>query len=143
MIVWATLPYVLQLGSALMGDNGHPGSRLRRSHRRPRSARAVPSPAENIERDGTARTLQIRRRERVIRIFPTRQSAIRLLGALLMEQDEQWSTGKRYFDMTAYWQWRQTADGGRVPGSSVDEAIPAAGERDETGNAAEAVGSAH
>jgi len=51
---------------------------------------------------------EVRRRERVIRIFPNRQSAIRLLGALLMEQDEQWSTGKRYFDMTAYWQWRRT-----------------------------------
>jgi putative transposase len=50
---------------------------------------------------------EIRRRERVIRIFPTRQSVIRLLGALLMEHDKQWSTGKRYFDMTAYWQWRQ------------------------------------
>lgn len=50
---------------------------------------------------------EIRRRERVIRIFPTRQSVIRLLGALLMEHDEQWSTGKRYFDMTAYWQWRR------------------------------------
>lgn len=31
---------------------------------------------------------------------------MRLLGALLMEQDEAWSTGKRYLDMTAYWQWR-------------------------------------
>ncbi len=50
----------------------------------------------------------VRRRERVIRIFPNRESAIRLLRALLMEHDEQWSTGKRYFDMTAYWQWRQT-----------------------------------
>lgn len=49
---------------------------------------------------------EIRRRERVIRIFPNRESAIRLLGALLMEQDEAWSTGKRYLDMTAYWQWR-------------------------------------
>jgi transposase-like protein len=49
---------------------------------------------------------EVRRRERVIRIFPNRQSGIRLLGALLMEQDEVWSTGKRYFDMTAYWQWR-------------------------------------
>lgn len=44
---------------------------------------------------------EMRRRERVIRIFPNRQSSIRLLGALLMEQDEQWSTGKRYFDMTS------------------------------------------
>jgi transposase-like protein len=48
----------------------------------------------------------IRRRERVIRIFPNRESAMRLLGALLMEHDEAWSTGKRYLDMTAYWQWR-------------------------------------
>ncbi len=61
---------------------------------------------------------EIRRRERVIRIFPNRESAIRLLGALLMEQDEQWGTGKRYLDMTAYWQWhaghagRDTQEGG-------------------------------
>lgn len=49
---------------------------------------------------------EIRRRERVIRIFPNRDSVIRLVGALLMEQDEVWTTGKRYFDMTMYWQWR-------------------------------------
>lgn len=63
---------------------------------------------------------EIRRRERVIRIFPNRASAIRLLGALLMEQDEQWSTGKRYFDMTAYWQWRTA--------QSAESAPPAAPE---------------
>jgi putative transposase len=50
---------------------------------------------------------EVRRRERVIRIFPNRESALRLVGALLMEQDEAWTTGKRYFAMTAYWQWRQ------------------------------------
>ena len=50
---------------------------------------------------------EIRRRERVIRIFPNRESVIRLLGALLFEQDEQWTTGHHYLDMTAYWQWRQ------------------------------------
>ncbi len=49
---------------------------------------------------------EIRRRERVIRIFPNRESALRLLGALLMERDEAWTTGHRYFDMGAYWQWR-------------------------------------
>jgi transposase-like protein len=53
---------------------------------------------------------EIRRRERVIRIFPNRESALRLLGALLMAQDEHWSTGKRYFDMTAYLQWRSPPD---------------------------------
>ncbi len=50
---------------------------------------------------------EIRRRERVIRIFPNRASAIRLLGAFLLEQHEQWTTGHQYLDMTAYWQWRQ------------------------------------
>jgi transposase-like protein len=49
---------------------------------------------------------EIRRRERVIRIFPNRESAVRLMGALLLELDEQWSTGHRYLDMQAYWQWR-------------------------------------
>ena len=53
---------------------------------------------------------EIRRRERVIRIFPHRASAIRLLGALLMEQDEVWTTGHRSFDMTAYAQWRRAQD---------------------------------
>ncbi|MBK5244958.1 MAG: transposase, partial [Eubacteriaceae bacterium] len=43
---------------------------------------------------------EIRRRERVIRIFPNEDSAIRLIGALLVEQDERWASGKKYFDMT-------------------------------------------
>lgn len=53
---------------------------------------------------------EIRRRERVIRIFPNRESAIRLLGALLIELDEKWRTERRlYLNMTEYWQWRKTA----------------------------------
>jgi transposase-like protein len=54
---------------------------------------------------------EVRRRERVIRIFPSREAVIRLLGALLMEQDEQWSTGCHYFDMADYWHWRTTPSG--------------------------------
>jgi putative transposase len=49
---------------------------------------------------------EIRRRERVIRIFPNEASALRLLGALRAEQHEIWSTGKRYFDMTEYGEWK-------------------------------------
>ncbi len=41
---------------------------------------------------------EIRRRERVIRIFPNRDSVIRLLGALLLEIHEKWKTGTRYLD---------------------------------------------
>jgi putative transposase len=44
---------------------------------------------------------EVRRRERVIRIFPNRASALRLLGAVLLERHEQWTTGHRYFDMAA------------------------------------------
>lgn len=50
---------------------------------------------------------EIRRRENVIRIFPNRDSATRLLGALMMELDEKWQTGRRPFTMDEYWQWRK------------------------------------
>ena len=66
---------------------------------------------------------EIRRRERVIRIFPARASVIRLLGALLMEQDEQWSTGKRYLDMGAYWQWRNRQDDGHPLGRPEETVV--------------------
>jgi len=52
---------------------------------------------------------EIRRRERVIRIFPNRESSLRLIGAFLLEYDEKWS-GKRYLDMGDYDEWKQ-ADG--------------------------------
>jgi putative transposase len=51
---------------------------------------------------------EIRRRERVIRMFPNEASALRLMGALLAEHHEVWSTGKRYFDMTEYFEWKTT-----------------------------------
>lgn len=49
---------------------------------------------------------EIRRRERVIRIFPNEESALRLIGAVLVEIDETWSSGSRYFDMAEYWEWK-------------------------------------
>ena len=51
---------------------------------------------------------EIRRRERVIRIFPNRKSVIRLLGALLMEQDEKWASGRKYLDMEEYLSWSKS-----------------------------------
>ncbi len=49
---------------------------------------------------------EIRRRERVIRIFPNEASLIRLIGAMLMEQDEKWTTGKKYLSMEDYYQYQ-------------------------------------
>lgn len=54
---------------------------------------------------------EIRRRERVIRIFPNRESAIRLIGALLMEIDEKWASGKKYLDTSEYLAWRESQAG--------------------------------
>lgn len=45
---------------------------------------------------------EIRRRERVIRIFPNEASIDRLVGSLLIEQHERWISGKAYFSMDLY-----------------------------------------
>ena len=51
---------------------------------------------------------EIRRRERVIRIFPNEASALRLIGALLAEHHEAWSPSKRYCAMAEYCAWKAT-----------------------------------
>ena len=45
---------------------------------------------------------EIRRRDRVIRIFPNDLSVLRLMGALPIEQNEKWAAGPRYLNMTVY-----------------------------------------
>ena len=50
---------------------------------------------------------EIRRRERVIRIFPNDDSALRLIGALLAEQNETWQE-RRYLDMDEFAEWAAT-----------------------------------
>ena len=43
---------------------------------------------------------EIKRRTRVVRIFPNPESCLRLVTALCVEQSEEWVSGKRYLDMT-------------------------------------------
>ena len=45
---------------------------------------------------------ELRRRERVIRIFPNAESVIRLLGAILLETHEQWISGRAYMNLDNY-----------------------------------------
>lgn len=52
---------------------------------------------------------ELRRRERVIRIFPNDDSLIRLMGSVLMEHHEKWMTGKKYFTMDHYFEERDVA----------------------------------
>jgi len=42
---------------------------------------------------------EIKRRTRVVRIFPNRESCLRLVTALAVEQSEEWLTGRRYLDV--------------------------------------------
>jgi putative transposase len=42
---------------------------------------------------------EIKRRSRVVRIFPNERSCLRLVTALAVEQSEEWITGRRYLDM--------------------------------------------
>ena len=47
---------------------------------------------------------EVKRRTNVIRIFPNDDSALRLIGALLVEINEQWVT-RRYLDMDEFNEW--------------------------------------
>jgi putative transposase len=48
---------------------------------------------------------EIRRRERVIRVFPNDASVLRIIGALLTEISERWQE-KLYFNMDDYHEWK-------------------------------------
>ena len=53
---------------------------------------------------------EIKRRTRVVRIFPNRESCLRLVTALAVEQSEEWVTGRRYLDMEELGEHRRSED---------------------------------
>jgi putative transposase len=42
---------------------------------------------------------EIKRRTRVVKVFPNREAYLRLVTALVVEYPEDWMTGRRYLDM--------------------------------------------
>jgi transposase-like protein len=67
---------------------------------------------------------EIRRREKVVRIFPNMQAAWRLIGALCAEQHEEWAHGRRYLTMEAYVRWK--ANVGRTDAQQPPNPLPKA-----------------
>ena len=53
---------------------------------------------------------ELKRRTRVVRIFPNREACLRLVTALAVEQSEEWVTGRRYLDMQELEEHRRSAD---------------------------------
>ena len=47
---------------------------------------------------------EIRRREKVIQIFPNTDSVIRLIGAILQDDHNDWQAEQRLFEMTEYYE---------------------------------------
>ena len=64
------------------------------------------NPLERLNRE-------VRRRTRVVGVFPDRPSVYRLVGTILLETDEDWRAGRRYFSQESM---RTT------PGEEVNEA---------------------
>jgi transposase-like protein len=52
---------------------------------------------------------EVRRRERVICIFPNEASALRMIGAVLAEINEDWQN-RRYLDMAEFKEWKAERD---------------------------------
>ena len=52
---------------------------------------------------------ELKRRTRVVRIFPSRAALERLVTALAMEQSEEWTSGRRYLDLEPLWEARPRA----------------------------------
>ena len=53
---------------------------------------------------------EIKRRTRVVRIFPNRKACLRLVTALAVEQSEEWLTGRRYLNMEELKEQRSRAE---------------------------------
>jgi putative transposase len=53
---------------------------------------------------------ELKRRTRVVRIFPNREACLRLVTALAVEQSEEWLTGRRYLDMEELREHRRSED---------------------------------
>ena len=46
---------------------------------------------------------ELKRRTKVVGVFPNEESLFRLVGSILMDVNEEWVTGKKYLQMHEEW----------------------------------------
>ena len=89
-----------------------------------RRSRPCESPALEITNERLNR--EIRRRTDVVGIFPDRNSAIRLIGAVLAEQHDDWIEGRRYLGLDVLARSRMALITSDEPTTEKEDLTPAA-----------------